>query len=590
MSDCFALLDTPGGGALLFEDLQEFIAIEVPASLASACGRAEEAAAGGCFVVALLDYELGHAIEPATGVATAHAAGDGSGFLVFRRQRSLSAEDLAVFFADRCGAPLPPAALVDFGPTLAAADYAAAVDRIHAYIAAGDCYQINFTFPFGGRCVGDPLTLYAGLRTAQPVACGGFIALPTRCLLSFSPELFIERSAGRIRARPMKGTAARTGEPKDDAQAVAVLRASAKDRAENVMIVDLIRNDLGRIARAGSVQVESLCEVETYPSVLQMTSDVVAESDAPLAAVLAALFPCGSITGAPKVRAMQIIGELERTPRGLYTGAFGWVGKTGDFRLSVAIRTLLVEQQDGVARYGVGSGIVWDSVATAEYGECLLKAAFLRRANAGFRLIETMRLEDACFPLAEMHFDRLAASAKTFSFPLARDAFLHTLDRIAAAEPQGLFRVRLTLGYTGDMDVSAMPLDADEKRTRTRIAEEAVDSSDFWLRHKTTVRVRYDAAMATLTANPELFDLVFLNERGEVCEGARSNVFVRRLPGEPLITPPLCCGVLPGVLRRRLLECGEAVEGVLYAADLRNAAELYLGNALRGLRRVRFSA
>jgi para-aminobenzoate synthetase / 4-amino-4-deoxychorismate lyase len=582
MTTPFALLDVPGGGARLFSGFVRSLALEA-ANATAVTDEVERACAGGLHAVASLDYALGHVFEPAAGAAPTGTLGH---FWLFATCRELDSEALAAWLAAEAGDPPRPACIADFRPLLDAATHAAAVGRIRDYIAAGDCYQVNLTFPFSGLLAGDPLALYARLRTAQPVACGGLVVTPEACLLSFSPELFIERTDGVIRSRPMKGTAARDADADIDARRTADLAASAKDRAENVMIVDLIRNDLGRIARPGSVRVESLCAVETYPSLHQMTSTVSADCDAGLAQVLAALFPCGSITGAPKVRAMQIIRELEPQARGVYTGAIGWVGPGGRFRFNVAIRTLTID--DGAAiRYGVGSGIVWDSRADAEYAECLLKAAFVRRADPGFRLIETLRLVDGGYPSRSLHLDRLQSSAGALGFACDRPAVEAALDALASRHAAGTFRVRLTLGHGGDVELAAAPLFATPAGMTAVLSPHRLDSRSPWLRHKTTVRAVYDRALASIADDQAVFDAIFLNERNEVCEGARSNVFVRRAPGEPLRTPPLSSGVLPGVLRRQLLESGEAVEAVLYEEDLRSAAELWLGNALRGLVRVR---
>ncbi len=581
MSPPFALLDTPGGGALLFFDLQKTLTVTAD-SFVACCGEVELAIAAGRHVVAALDYELGHVFEPAAGDVPSGALGY---FWLFAAREELTPAAVAEHLRQLAGDPPRPATIADFRPQLDAASHAEALARIRDYIAAGDCYQVNFTFPFSGRCQGDALALYARLRMAQPVAHGGLVMTAETCLLSFSPELFVERTDGRLRARPMKGTAPRAADAADDAAIRAGLAASEKDRAENVMIVDLIRNDLGRIARPGSVRVESMCTVETYPSVHQMTSTVVAECDADLATVLQALFPCGSITGAPKVRAMQIVRELERTPRGAYTGAIGWIGGGGNFHFNVAIRTLTLDGAGNV-RCGVGSGIVWDSEAAAEYAECLLKARFVTQAEPGFRLIETLCLEDGAYPLLALHLDRLASSAGALAFACDRSAVERALRELAVTCAGGRHRVRLTLGRAGDIELTSAPLAATASDMRALFSPLRVDSQSPWLRHKTTVRAMYDSELARVTADPSVFDAIFCNERGEVCEGARSNVFVRLRPGEVLLTPPLVSGLLPGVLRRRLLENGEAVERVLVEADLRGAHELYLGNALRGLVRV----
>lgn len=580
----FALLDVPGGGAFLFEGFLTTLAVSSPATFSELCAEAEARAEAGQHIVAALDYELGHVFEERSGQPPEGLLGR---FWVFSSRRHLSPEALKSWLAEMAGDPPRPATVLNFQPVLDEPGHAHAVGRIRDYIAAGDCYQVNFTFAFSGTCIGDPIALYARLREAQPVSHGGLVVMPDGCVLSLSPELFIERKGGRLCSRPMKGTAPRGIAPDEDRLAQEALRTSAKDLAENVMIVDLIRNDLSRVAKLGSVRVERMCEIETYPSVHQMTSTVSAECDAALPEVLAALFPCGSITGAPKLRAMQIIGELEQGPRGLYTGALGWLGKGKEFSFNVAIRTLLVDAESRI-RYGVGSGIVWDSQAHSEYAECLLKAGFVMRADPGFRLIETLRLSAGGYPLGPLHLDRLQSSARALGFACDIAGVQRMLQAFAQEQDGRECRIRLTLGRAGDVELTAGPLLPSVGDMKVMLSPCRIDSGDLWLRHKTTVRDLYERELARVLEIPDVFDAVFLNERGEVCEGARSNVFVRMAAGQPLLTPALDCGLLPGVLRRSLIESGEAIEAVLLEADLRSAAELYLGNALRGLIRVSF--
>lgn len=447
--------------------------------------------------------------------------------------------------------------------------HARAVDRIRRYIAAGDCYQVNLTFPLEFFWFGAPLALYARLRETQPVRFGGMIGDADGGIVSLSPELFVERCGDRLRTRPMKGTAPRAGDP-------AELLASPKERAENVMIVDLLRNDFGRIARNGSVEVSGLFEIEEYPTLWQMVSEVTA--DVPgrsLGEILHALFPCGSITGAPKIRAMQVAAELEEgRRRGPYTGAMGWVAPDGDFRLNVAIRTLEL-LPGGQGRLGVGSGIVADSSPAAEWQECLLKAHFLREADPGLKLIETLRLEDGRYPRLELHLQRLAASARWLGFAIDEET---VREHLAAMPAAGIWRVRLTADKRGRVETGCAPLTEEAPGRRLAVlADRRVDSRRLLQRHKTTARHLYDAALQVLV--PGVFDVVFLNERGEVAEGARSNVFVER--DGLLWTPPLESGALPGVLRAELLAAGLAREAILRLPDL--ADSFWLGNALRGL-------
>jgi para-aminobenzoate synthetase/4-amino-4-deoxychorismate lyase len=346
------------------------------------------------------------------------------------------------------------------------------------------------------------------------------------------------------------------------------------------MIVDLLRNDLGRIAEPGSVVVDRLFDVEAYPTLWQMVSEVSANvAGHNFGDILRALFPCGSITGAPKIRAMQIAGELEGGERGMYTGALGWLAPDGDFRLNVAIRTLELGA-DGRGRLGVGSGIVADSQPAAEWQECLLKSRFLRDCDPGLLLIETLRRDEGAYPRLAGHLARLRRSAAWLGFACDE---AH-LDELLAGQPAvGTWRVRLTLGKSGQIDVQSFALGAEPEGPRYAVlAAQAIKSGDPLRRHKTTDRALYDAALSQLAGDPQLFDAVFLNERGEVAEGARSNVFVER--DGVLLTPPLANGALPGVLRAELLATGRAREAVLWPADLVDG--FWLGNALRGLVRV----
>ncbi len=466
-----------------------------------------------------------------------------------------------------------PAGVANLQSGISEASYLTGVQCIQDYIADGDCYQVNFTFPLNFEWFGSPLALYSRLRERQPVSYGGFVGDADGGLVSLSPELFLARHGDRLQTRPMKGTAAK------DLPAGHLLR-STKDLAENLMIVDLLRNDLGRIAENGSVVVDRLFDIEEYPTVWQMVSEVSARVPGRhFGDIVRALFPCGSITGAPKIRAMQVAADLESTPRGAYTGALGWLAPSGDLRLNVAIRTLELAK-DGRGKLGVGSGIVADSVPADEWQECLLKANFLRDCDPGLKLIETLRREGGVYPMWAGHLARLKRSAAYFGFPLDEQLLFRELGRQPA---KGTWRVRLTLDKAGVIELQAVAFDgAAPERYLAALAKQRIDSGDELRRHKTTSRAIYDAALASIAHQANIFDLIFLNERGEVAEGARSNVFVEH--DGVLLTPPLSSGALPGVLRAGLLADGRAREAVLTPADLR--AGFLLGNALRGLIRV----
>ncbi|MFZ2267235.1 MAG: aminodeoxychorismate synthase component I [Azonexus sp.] len=529
------------------------------------------------WAVLALDYELGYLYEPKAAPPDwrASAAHPLVRCWRFAESRRLDAAGAENWLQAQLGDGV--AGVGDLQPALSEASYQAALERIQHYIAEGDCYQVNYTLPLDFSWFGSPLALYARLRRQQPVRYGGFVGDATQGIVSLSPELFLERQGARLTTRPMKGTAPRT-------VAAEVLQTSVKDRAENLMIVDLLRNDLGRVAENGSVSVDGLFEIEEYPTVWQMVSTVSARvGQRNLGEILAALFPCGSITGAPKIRAMQIAAELEAGERGLYTGALGWLAPDGDFRLNVAIRTLELAA-DGSGKMGIGSGIVADSELAAEWQECLLKAGFLRDCDPGIKLIETLRRENGSYPMWPGHLSRLRRSAHWLGFPLDEQRLFSKLGRQPTT---GVWRVRLTLDKAGNVEVQSFALDATPPVLRqATLAEVRIDSRDPLRQHKTTSRRLYDEALRKLPADSPVFDVIFLNERGEVAEGARSNVFVER--DGVLLTPPLASGALPGVLRAHLLEEGKAQEAVLYPADLQDG--FLLGNALRGLIPVRLGA
>ena len=556
--------------AWLFQDAIDCLEAWDATSLRTVLARLE---AEPGWVVAALEYELGYLFEPSAAPLTwsTDPSRPLARFWRFADCRSMDESAAEAWLAAQHGAAAAGIGAWQTGMTEQM--YCAAVDRIRNLIADGDCYQVNLTMPIDFEWFGQPLDLYARLRQRQPVRYGGIVGDARQALLSLSPELFLERRGERLLTRPMKGTASRQLSPE-------VLRASAKDKAENLMIVDLLRNDLGRIAENGSVVVDSLFEIEDYPTVWQMVSTISARiGGRRLDEILRALFPCGSITGAPKIRAMQIAAELEVAPRGLYTGALGWLAPNGDFRLNVAIRTLELNA-GGRGKLGVGSGIVTDSQAPSEWQESLLKSGFLRDCDPGLQLIETLRRENGVYPMWAGHLARLRRSAGWLNFPLDEQALFQQLGKQPTS---GTWRVRLTLNKSGAIFVQSFPFDAAPPALRQAILATArIDSADPLRRHKTTARQLYDAALAGLPAASPIFDVIFLNERGEVAEGARSNVFVER--DGVLLTPPLVSGCLPGVLRAELLAGGQALEAVLQPADLQDG--FWLGNALRGLIRV----
>jgi para-aminobenzoate synthetase/4-amino-4-deoxychorismate lyase len=476
---------------------------------------------------------------------------------------------------------IPPGLTLEISPE----DYRARILEIQQYIAAGDTYQVNFTDRVSFPMHAEPSVLYASLLRQQPVAYGAFLNVAGQHILSFSPELFFRIDGGRILTRPMKGTMARGLDAAEDRQAALRLQNDEKNRAEHVMIVDLLRNDLGRISQTGSVVVEELFSVEKYETLLQMTSTIAGllRPGVGFYEIFRSMFPSGSITGAPKLRTMEIIRELEPRPRGVYTGTIGFIAPNGSSVFSVAIRTLTIK--DGLACMGVGGGIVADSDPREEYRECQLKAAFLSRPRTAFQLIETMLWEKE-FRLLPLHLDRLQASAAYFDFSFDREAVLKRLRELSDSFEDGASqRVRLLLDANGEITVSNSELQAEPDFLRVKISEQRTSSTDVFLRHKTTHREQYNRALAA--ARAEGFDeVLFVNEKGDLTEGAISNLFIER-EGE-LLTPPLACGLLPGIYRRHLLATRtNAAERILTLTDLCTADAVYLCNSLRGLRTVK---
>ena len=500
------------------------------------------------------------------------------------------------------GPPSPPFGeyrLDNLRPNLSEVEYRQALARIKEYIAAGDTYQVNYTLKLLFDFTGSPESLYLALRRNQPVSYGAYLNLGGERLLSFSPELFFRKSGLRCQVKPMKGTSGRGRTLAEDAHLALALRQDPKNRSENVMIVDLLRNDLGRISSMGGVEVASLFDVETYATLHQMTSTISGRMTAPvgLAELFKALFPCGSVTGAPKIRTMEIIRELESGPRGVYTGAIGYLAPSGDAVFNVPIRTVVLSGQHG--EMGIGSGIVHDSDPQSEWQECLLKGRFLTQPRPDFQLIETILWQrHSGFWLLERHLARLANSAAYFDFPVDPEAVVRHLEAESKAWETEAVKVRLLLHQDGRLRLEATPcpppacLDLPAPRPsgpdlpRVCLSPRPTDSSSPFLFHKTTRRDLYSSERQQAVAQG-CYEVLFANERGEITEGSISNLLIRQ--GDHLLTPPLGCGLLAGVCREHLLAThpGLIREQVLSRADLLAAEAIYLVNSLRGVVQVR---
>ncbi len=561
----------------------------------------------GLHAAILIDYEWGARLQLA-GLRKQPECG-ALRVLMFKQLQLLSNEAVSQWLSQLDGAPTPsPAGISDLTPSVDQRRFEQDIARIRALISQGETYQVNYTFNLHGSQYGTPVGLYRRLRAMQPVAFGALAHLPAldpgdaqaNWVLSSSPELFVRNRAGHLSTRPMKGTAARLADPVADQLRAHWLAHDAKNRSENVMIVDLLRNDLGRISEIGSVTVPKLFAVETYKTVHQMTSTVesrlLAGLDFP--AVLRALFPCGSITGAPKLHTMDLIAGLEPEERGLYCGAIGWIdapaGETriGNFCLSVAIRTIVLgAAHDGrrPARLGVGGGIVLDSRADDEFAEARAKARFLTEMDPGFTLFETLRVQRGRVRHLRWHLQRLQHSAAVLGFRCDLHAIAQGLaQQLLGLDAQQNYRLRLDLQQDGRLlwkHALLTPLPAGPallllSTSPVPAAEAAL------LKHKTSLRSCYDAAIQEAMAQ-QAFDAIFVNEQGEATEGARSNLLVK-IDGR-WWTPPLASGVLAGVLRGRLLaRCPALKERVLRVEEVLCAQELRVCSALRGLQRAQW--
>lgn len=466
--------------------------------------------------------------------------------------------------------------------------YIRKVATIQEYIRAGESYQVNFTHRTHFDLAGSPEAMFAGLLESQSARYCAFFHGHNQYILSFSPELFFRLRGRRIVVRPMKGTVRRGADASEDETIARWLQNDRKNRSENVMIVDLLRNDLGRICEYGSVQVDQLFTVEKYETLFQMTSEIsgVLREGVNYSDILGSLYPSGSVTGAPKHRTSEIIRELEDGPRGVYTGAIGFFSPKGEAVFSVPIRTVVLENNHGVM--GVGSGIVIDSRAEDEFQECWLKTQFLRRRESSFQLLESILWNDT-YSLLELHLRRMESSAAYFEFAFDRKAILVALDDTARQLPPGLpTKVRIQLERSGNFNVSHMPAGQWPGTGKIIVSSVRVSSSDRFLRHKTTNRHLFDEQYES-ALQQGYDDVLFLNERNEVTEGAVSNVFVER-HGQWL-TPPLTSGVLPGTYRAYLLQTTPgSAERVLKLEDLTFANEIYICNAVRGCRKVTLRA
>jgi len=467
---------------------------------------------------------------------------------------------------------------LDWLPSMTGSEYGDAIRRIKCHLQDGDTYQVNMTFKMTARRSNGIGEIFSRIVRNQRADYSALIVTDEFGVCSASPELFFELKDEQLVSKPMKGTSRRGLTFEEDNNRANSLRLSEKNRAENLMIVDMIRNDMGRIAVPGSVTVPALFEVERYPTVLQMTSTVQCRTRASFSEIVTAMFPCASVTGAPKVRTMEIIRDLECGPRGVYTGSIGYLLPGRLARFNVAIRTVWIDRRSDVLEYGIGSGVVWDSNPSDEYLECLLKADMLTTNRPDFDLLETMLWEEnAGYFLLDRHLQRLERSAAYFGFSVQIDQLSTRLHDRSRSMPGPVCRVRVTASREGEVSIKCNPTDprGEPVTRRVKLAREPVNSSDVFLYHKTTHRAVYERAIRSRNTD----DVLLYNERGEITESTMANIVIKR--GDRRVTPPVESGLLAGTFRQKLLDDGEVEEGVISVDEIDTTGRFFLVNSVR---------
>jgi para-aminobenzoate synthetase/4-amino-4-deoxychorismate lyase len=569
--------DARKGRMRVYARPRERIVAHEPGDVLPALAAMESARKSGKHLAGYFSYELGYVLEPKLApLLPAKRKVPLLWFGIFDDVQELAGEEIEGLFETNIHGRVYAGSLKHAWDENA---YRARFDMVRAFIEAGDIYQANLSFRSHFNFVGDSMALYRDLRAQSRAPHGAFVSDGERYILSLSPELFFRISAdGEIAAKPMKGTAPRGEDEQSDARRLWQLGESSKDRAENLMIVDLLRNDIGRLAQTGSVGVSDLFAVETYPTVHQMVSTVSARLRPSLSIsdVVRALFPCGSVTGAPKIRAMEIIADQEVDPRGVYCGAIGYFAPDGSTEFNVAIRTLTIGEGSG--ELGIGGAVVYDSKVESEYAECLLKARYYEVSRKPLELIETLRFSTSCgFVRRDLHLARMQRSAEMFGVLFSVQDGLGALEAAVENAPASL-RVRLSLNEAGVFHCATALAPADASSWSYKISPIRISSADALLRHKTNWREVFETFQSGCE---DCDEVLFLNEHGHITEGTRTNVFAK-VSGQ-LCTSPLSDGLLGGCLREEMIALGQCVERSLTVDDLEAAEEVYLGNSLRGL-------
>lgn len=565
----YILLDDQiSGDVRLYDNPVDIIGVWDAAKLSGAFEKLERYRQDGFFCAGYVSYEAGYALEPKLAA-------------LLPQNRSLPLLQFGIFKAPKTADinPQGGVSLPTLTPSWSQDDYLSRFKQVKAYLEAGDVYQINLTFPMSGSYDGAAWDIYAHLRQRQAGRFGAVVSLGGSDIVSLSPELFFKKDGDKVTLRPMKGTTRRMADPVQDAAQRDAMRADLKSQAENLMIVDLLRNDISRLARPGSVKVPELFALETYPTLHQMTSRITASVSGhhDIQAFFQSLFPCGSVTGAPKVRAMEIIHELENTPRGAYCGAIGYMDPDGTLCFNVAIRTLTLK--DGQATYNVGGGVVLDSIGTDEYEECLLKAKVITGAKPD--LIETFRWSpQKGFIRKELHLKRLLSSANALGYPCDIKSVTSCIHDFTSNKEMEQ-RIRLSLSPGGQVNIEGKEYKDSKAPWRVSLCKAPLTSDVQETRYKVSARTFYDEERQRLQSLTDCDEVLFFNDEGQLCEGSFTSVFIEK--GGQLYTPDISCGLLPGILRESLIADGLATPTVLTLDDVLAADRILVGNSLRGL-------
>lgn len=461
--------------------------------------------------------------------------------------------------------------------------YRSGFQRIKSEIKKGNTYQVNYTMRLQSQFEGDDFAFFERLKSAQRSNYSAYLNVGSHRILSASPELFFRWEDGQLITRPMKGTVKRGTTLKMDQLSADWLAASEKNQAENYMIVDLLRNDLGMVAEPGSVKVPQLKAIEKYPTVWQMTSTITADTNpgTTIIDIFKALFPCGSITGAPKIKTMEIISDIENSPREVYCGAIGFITPESEAVFNVPIRTVVIDKETGKAEYGVGGGITWDSELSEEYDEAFLKAKLLTVERPGYKLLESIKLSDGEYYLLNDHIDRMKQSAEYFNYRFSELYLRDRLQKYAEINHGTLQKVRVLLHENGEIEVSGQAIQPLDPEFKAILAEAPISSANPFLFHKTTNRDVYESFQMN---NPDFQDVLLWNEEGFITEFTNGNVVVK-INGD-LYTPQVESGLLAGTFRQELIRKKEIKVKNISKADLNNAEEIWFINSVRGKLKV----